>query len=617
MTRLRNTASLLLIFQLSIGFLSSLAPRAYATDVSQRRRPSRAVSVQADDEQGEPRGLRFRLSEGAEQAARPTGNPTPVNATKLSESEVQSVLARLPPLKTEAADETAFNFRERSLPPPRAGQTMLASFPATTPADAPDVKTNEPLQVVRQSPTGEVPLAPQLSVTFSQAMVAVTSHDELAAGDVPVKLTPQPPGRWRWVGTKTLLFDSTDERLPMATTYTASVPANTKSANGGMLKAAATWTFATPAPQVKTKYPENIPMRRDALMYVEFDQRVDPAAVLRTIRVRGGGATNLSLRLATDDEIATDEIVRQLVKTALKDRWLAFRAVDATNGDPRVALPADSGISVSIGPGTPSAEGSRTTTTAQGFSFRTYGRLRVTEHRCGWQKVCTPFDEWRITLSNNLDAGAFDKSQVRIVPEFPDAKIAVYGNVIQISGLKRGRTVYKVMLDGALKDDFGQTLGDTAPLTFNVGSAPPSLASSADGFVVLDPSSAPRFSVYSINHNTLKVSLYTVAPEDWERFGNYLRFTSGYGDDNKSQKQATPPGKLSYSKTIEVKGQPDEMTETRIDLAPAVKGEFGQVVVVVESTLPVKRNNERQTIHSWVQLTNIGLDAFVDQTDLV
>jgi hypothetical protein len=37
-------------------------------------------------------------------------------------------------------------------------------------------------------PEGDVPLAPQLSVTFSQPMVAVTSVDDLAAQDVPVKL---------------------------------------------------------------------------------------------------------------------------------------------------------------------------------------------------------------------------------------------------------------------------------------------------------------------------------------------------------------------------------------------------------------------------------------------
>ncbi|HVF87327.1 MAG TPA: MG2 domain-containing protein, partial [Pyrinomonadaceae bacterium] len=617
MMRLQRAAALLLVFHLSLGAFSPLAARPHAENRGMLIEEANATSgnLSAEDAAAGPRGLRFRLSEGVEGTERPAANPTPM-AAKLSESEAQKVLARLPPLKANDADGADFNFREKSLPPPRTGRTTLVAFPAATERDAPDMKTADALQVARYTPSGEVPLAPQLSVTFSQAMVAITSHAELAAEDVPVKLTPQPAGKWRWVGTKTLVFDPADERLPMATEYAASVAAGTKSANGATLKTGGAWTFSTPAPQVKTKFPEGQTVRRDALMFIEFDQRIDPAAVLRTVRARGGAGGNLKLRLATDDEIAADENVRQLAKSAMKNRWLAFRAIGATNNDTQMVMPADSNINVSIGPDTPSAEGSRVTTKAREFSFRTFGRLRVTEHRCGWEQKCSPFDEWWIVFSNNLDAGVFDKSQVRIAPELPDAKIIANGNQIHIGGLKRGRTSYKVTLDGALKDEFSQTLGDATPLVFNVGSAPPSLASSSDGFVVLDPASAARFSVYSVNHNTLKVSLYSVAPEDWEQYGKYLRYQSGY-ERAPSRNQATPPGKSVFSKVIAVKGKPDELTETRIDLAPALKGEFGQVVVLVESTLPVKRNNERQIIHSWVQVTNIGLDAFVDRSELV
>ena len=103
-------------------------------------------------------------------------------------------------------------------------------------------------------PEGDVPLAPQLSVTFSQPMVAVTSHDDLAASAVPVRLDPQPPGQWRWVGTKTLLFEPT-ARFPMATEYRVEVPAGTRSATGGTLATAVRWTFATPPPVLDGRHP--------------------------------------------------------------------------------------------------------------------------------------------------------------------------------------------------------------------------------------------------------------------------------------------------------------------------------------------------------------------------
>jgi len=51
-----------------------------------------------------------------------------------------------------------------------------------------------PLKVLRYSPEGDVDLAPFLSVTFDQPMVALTAHADLAAQEVPVKLSPLPEG---------------------------------------------------------------------------------------------------------------------------------------------------------------------------------------------------------------------------------------------------------------------------------------------------------------------------------------------------------------------------------------------------------------------------------------
>jgi uncharacterized protein YfaS (alpha-2-macroglobulin family) len=555
-------------------------------------------------------GLQFRLSEGTEQSGR---QPTvaPAQASRLSESEVQNVLKRLPVIKAEEGDQQDFALRDRSLPPPRTGKTVNVSFPSSEAAPTPAVATGA-LEVLRFSPEGDVPLAPQLSITFSQPMVAVTSNDDLAAQDVPVKLTPQPAGKWRWVGTKTLLFVP-DGRFAMATQYSATVVAGTKSAQGGALPATKTWVFTTPTPQVKTSYPySHIPVARDALMFIEFDQRIDPAAVLNTIKV-SGGSNALKLRLATEAEVAADKTVSQLAKSAEKGRWLAFRAITET-GETSTALPADSGISVTIGPGTPSAEGPRTTTSSQSFSYRTYGAFRVTGHECGYNGKCSPFDSWRISFTNPLDASVFEQSQIRVEPEVQGLKTAVYGDTLYIEGVKRGRMTYKVTLASSIKDQFGQMLGSNVSVSFNVGPAPPSLSSPSKAFVVLDPNAPRTFSVYSINYKTLKVRLYKVTPGDWEKFTHYMRFVYDYYEETK-QKQTMPPGILVSSKTVQVKAAPDEMAETRLDLTPALSDGLGQVVVIVEAGAGLKKR-ERPSIEAWVQSTNIGLSAFVDNKDL-
>src|SRR5262249_9121924 len=280
---------LVLLFWASFVFASSSS--AGGQQNRARRSPGAAVARRDNGE----KGLQFRLSEGAEQPEH-RSEAGSVQAAALSETEAQSLLQRLRPVKTDPTNEQEFAFRDRALPPPLTGATIKDGFPASLigrsgPAEPPLSSLPEirsgPLEVVRYAPEGDVPLAPHLTVTFSQPMVSLTSVEDAAARAVPVLLSPEPPGRWRWIGTKTLLFEP-QHRFPMATRYSVEVPATAKSASGETLKSPKKWTFATPPPVVKTSYPNSGPQRRDQIMFVEFDQRIDPTSVLGNLRVRSG-----------------------------------------------------------------------------------------------------------------------------------------------------------------------------------------------------------------------------------------------------------------------------------------------------------------------------------------
>src|SRR2546423_7581576 len=277
-----------------VGTLTPL-DRAYdlLSSLFSLREPNSSDDEDADKQEA---GLKFRLSEAPEQPEAKATNKI-AQTSVLSDAETQAILNRLPLIKADASDEVDFALRDKSLPPPRTGATVMQPFPAALETAPLDQKLSGPLEVVRQSPEGDVPIAPNLSVTFSQPMVAVTSQEE-AAENVPVKLSPQPPGKWHWIGTRTLLFEP-DVRFPMATQYSITVPAGTKSANGGGLGQAKSWTFTTPPPAVKNFYPEKTAVqRRDALMFAEFDQRIDPKAVLGNLKVLAGTA-QVAMRLAT------------------------------------------------------------------------------------------------------------------------------------------------------------------------------------------------------------------------------------------------------------------------------------------------------------------------------
>ena len=112
---------------------------------------------------------------------------------------------------------------------------MKDAFPPSANPGPPSGVNSGALEIVRYAPEGDVELAPYLSVTFNQPMVAVSSHAE-AVKNLPVTLSPQPAGSWRWIGTKTLLFDP-DIRFPQATEYRVEVRAGVKSAAGNVLAA--------------------------------------------------------------------------------------------------------------------------------------------------------------------------------------------------------------------------------------------------------------------------------------------------------------------------------------------------------------------------------------------
>src|SRR6185295_17889472 len=130
--------------------------------------PVARAETTTDDESG---GLQFRLSNGVE---RPGPTKQSATATTLSQSETEKILQRLPPMKTDSGVAQEIALREAPVPPPRTGNTIETSFPAS--GAAPEPAPSGPLEISRYSPEGSVPIAPELSITFSHPMVALTSQ---------------------------------------------------------------------------------------------------------------------------------------------------------------------------------------------------------------------------------------------------------------------------------------------------------------------------------------------------------------------------------------------------------------------------------------------------------
>ncbi|MCK6548134.1 DUF6049 family protein [Myxococcota bacterium] len=554
-----------------------------------------AVRLASPEELSDGGGLVFRLTDG-QRPDEASARARVADTTVLDDAATAKLLARLPPLAAAAGDVQDAALRPGSQPPPKTGAIVKEEFPPRVATDAqrPTVEAG-PFRVLRAQPEGDVELAPELSVTFSEAMVAVTSQDEAAALK-PVTLEPEPKGTWRWVGTKTILFRP-DGRFPMATEYRATIAKGVKALSGAALATEKSWTFRTPPPKVTALIPQGGPVRLDPVFFVAFDQRIDPAKVLEKISVRAGSKTFTVVRASTEEALA-DAWIRSTVQNAEEGRWLAFRATEK--------LSPDTDVVVTIGPGTPSAEGPRTSAKAETFTVRTYGPMKVAGQRCGWSERCPPRQPWDVWFSNPIDADRFDPKTVRVSPEVAGLRVDVGGAGLSLRGLTKARTRYTVTLPASLPDVFGQTLGTDVKLTFDVGPSEPMLHASGDMLAVLDPSAPPVFSIHSTNYPRLIVRIHTVTPEQFPAFTDVMHASEDRG----------LPGKKVFDGTVQVKGEKDELVETRLELSKYLRGGTGHLVVDVrppDADLPepwMKQHPPR--VRRWLQVTKLGLDAVVD-----
>ena len=552
--------------------------------------------------------LQLSLSQGQAQADTEPANPL-VTGTPLSEAEIAQILARLPELTGETDDEQEFNLPDEILPPPLTGQTITQTFPPPPTQFTVPEAADGPLEVLRYTPEGDIGLAPFINVTFNQPMVPLTSLETLNQEDVPVIITPDLPGTWQWISPQTLRFEfqsNAVDRLPMATEFTAKIPAGIQSANGNTLAEAVRWTFSTPPVQMVNSYPNSQPQPLEPVIFIAFDQMIEPTAVLPTINVTAKSQTH-PVRLATADEIAEDETVSRMANNTRDGYWLALR--------PERPFPPDSNISVNIGPNTPSAEGPRVSEATQSFNFNTYPPLRLTRHSCNWsQDQCPPLTRFQLEFSNPLDPATFEETMVRIQPELAGARVQLNYNGLTIQGLTQGRTTYRVTLDKSLQDLFGQTLGDDVTVSFEVDNAFPFVSGLQEILVTTDPSAAnPSLSLYVMNYDELHLRAYAVEPSDWLAYTAYRR------NFEQQDNEPTPPGRLVLDEMLAVEHEEDVLTEISVDLTKALDDNSGHLIVVIQPPVPFESRWERQnkTIQTWVQVTQIGLDAFADQSQLI
>ncbi len=547
-------------------------------------------------------GLEFTLSEGDSRTPRPDRTPE-ATTRELSSREADRLLGRLSALPEPRPETFQLPVQSRRRP---AAQTVERSFPPEKDRTRPAVLDSEgPLRIVRRAPEGSVTAAARITVTFDEPIGEIGADPTIADDDPPFRLTPPTDGRWRWLSPKTLVFETESGRLPMATSFKVTARPSWRSPTGRRFDERFSWSFETPAPRVVGWHPSGNQVRPQVIQSLDFDQAVDPDEIRRFLVVKAGDRS-FPIRAPTDRELT-----RVQSEDGGRPEPPGRTRVPFITTEP---LPLDTPVTVALTAGWRGREGPRRAVGVVRHKFSTYPPLALRDSRCGWRMNCPPFSSpFYLEFNNRLDPEVFDPSSIRVEPAIPDLEVELNENVISLRGITQGRTTYKVTAAGSVTDVFGQKLGADETVEFAVGAADPHLVSMGQPMRIQDPAAPNAFEVSSVNYRRLEVRAWRMKPKDWAKF---LR-GNPRDRDNRLRRVL---GRPQLSRTVRVKGEPDQLNSTAFDLSRVFGDRPGHAVIEIippRTDLTGWRRENPPVVQQWLQKTELAVQVRVDATRLL
>lgn len=488
--------------------------------------------------------------------------------------------------------------------------------PPSTPAAA---KTPVPpeLAVVRKQPEGtgkgNEGLIGAVTVTFNQPMVPLAALEDLRAENVPLVIEPKVPGRFRWLGTTTVTFEP-EGRMPMATSYTARVPAGVKSALGKTLAKEVSWKFETPRPTVVTQFPlkGSSHATPDTVFGVAFDQKMDPARTAAAITVKNSAGTRILMEPVPPSEWSS-------IKGAPVGKWDPERSVVLR---PKEPLPKDRRFTAQVASGLRGAEGPLATKSKTTWAFKTYAPLKVVDVRCSWEdRPCLPGQPWNVEFNNALSAEPLEK-KVSFVPGL-EGEMEVYnygGQTISIAGAFAPVTTYELTLDASITDVYGQTLGKPYVTTRKTGDAPPTMDLPAHGLALSEAKGNRTVALGVMNVFNARVRMVKVSKKDVPKFLKLARRSPWFDDYYESRSKDPLAGVkgIVVNRKLDLPKKRNEAARVGIPIDEAVKGAPGIVYLDLFSQDLRKLDRHAPRYRGLlVQVTDIGLAVKYDPFQIV
>ena len=361
-------------------------------------------------------------------------------------------------------------------------------------------------RVVFAGPQGEANEVSELSLVFSRPLRKL----ELA-GDPPPVIAIAPPiaGRWLWLGTRALHFVPETPRLPGATQYTVTVPAELRALDGSTLGKPFKLEFSTPRLKLVDSEPSagSRGLEPSSKFTLHFNQAVDPE--------KFRASTKLSATRAGKTETLAFTVLRP---DPSQPKRLELK--------PARGLPIHSEIKLAVAETLTGLEGPLPLSAAFEIPVETYGPLTALSVNCDRETPhgqCVPGGSWSLELSNAVVLKDL-KRALSITPALPlrfenwtdDATPVSY---LSISAPFRGGTKYKLQLAAGLRDVHGQSLVRSIDQEMVVDDYFPAVEIGVQGHL-LDPQTATTLPVGSLNVTHYDLTTAPLTAEDALRLSN-------------------------------------------------------------------------------------------------
>jgi len=613
----RRAIAIALLVLVPVGALGPVPVTAAPPEIREETIVTREEGVSPDEKYGEvaswyePLGglgmvLReIQIDPSSEAGASATVHP-------LSEERARELLQRADPIDTGETVPEPFAVRQGPRPRSQEAERIVLAADSHRSASVPEVERGtDVLEVVRYAPEGDAGRPFQVSIVFSQPMVALSAVEGTDA-DGFARIEPEMPGRWQWLGNRTLVFEPEGDFTP-ATTFDVTVPAGTRSASGGALAEALEFGFETAPIGVLYTTLEDVLQRLQPVVFVAFDRKVDREQILAQMRLEGG--ISRRLRLLTDEE--NDEVGDQYVdwfdERYGAGSWLAVR--------PAEPLEPNTGYSFVLGDGAGGAEQERFEPSS--FPFRTYGPLRLTGHGCdsGWSsddltEECDGSDRWVAEFANPLERD--QGSAISVTPADPEMTVETGWKGVEVRGVREAGVRYTVTIPPGLKDVHGQTLGEAVQLEFTFDSvrdrSTAQLFLPGTAMVVADPTAPPCYEFSSTDLESVRVRIH----RSDDPAGDLTAWVEDYLATYDPEEPEHPrPGTLVSDEVHTLAGDEGERVETRIDLQPYLIDGHGQFILWFEPGRALGGFHFSSRRSVWVQVTDIGLTALESGGELL